>query len=1091
VRELGDAVRDRDLAAVGAMLATIVRRRPPGAWPIEEAPEWKALGHGGKAWLAFCNYLLNPTPADGELTIAEARKLLRKVPKDSNPVKTAVLTSAGVLVVVALSVLGFTRFGNPIYMPDKLQDLANKIGNPRAQITEVPRQWADMCVAWDSWLGDLQSNGKRLLRTDGLWDANDPFRREIESFVATSNEFRLETLVPSSATERRLGVLAKTPPPAVLKELQTPSVDQKVRDAGARLVTIQTRLANWQRWEQLHALQKLLEARGFTRAAGALQPKLPPVGVKFDPVRTLKLFNDISLDDTGTLPLASRWGEITRIGAEMDASGDRVQKAMPALITGRLTDRASLADFADSLTPPLEEMRARRKQFLDPQVVRARFLKESALLQETAVVTEADFPRWEQELVQYSKVPAADDPRLAAALDDSVRRLPATAVDLEADAPAAEPGGLPTLSAADFKREFDGTTASLASLRGREIVRHDLPQITEETGKLAAAIQLLGQRVEATLALLNPETWLANVAKAHGNFAETKRRWAAWQATVANLTAAALRADRPRLRQLRAQERQVKEWIDGLEGPAGLAALAVPALDTATPETASELRRLETVRREQTAVRFASHAGERLDRDVVVRWPVGARDVGLSLGTARPAEGAPLAEHAYGVLTLVPPVPEAAARSLPRDLTVLIDTSGSMGGFPLDCAKVAVGLLLASLGEGDRFELVEFNSARRAFREGMSRATPDATRAALTWVGALEAGGATEMHTAVLEAMRALRGGAQRQVVLVTDGYVGGEEEIVRTLLSELPRGCRLHFVGVGAAVNRALGLAMSRAGRGVECVIAGGEDPERALATLLRGTSAPVLTDVELSGSALVERAPAHLPDVFAGSPLRVAVKLAPAGGRLTLRGETARGRWERVIDVPATAPGEGDPGLVALFARERVADLETRVAGGGSTRSFDKEIERLGVLFQISTRLTSWVAVDAHVAVDPASAGREESVPQEVPHGTTIEGFGLRAASTSGGAFQETDLLSLATGSFGALAGPAPSSVSQAARGGVALGAAPPPQMARASHAMPTGAPMPMPSAAPRRSRAWVFALLLVLLLLGAALTFLLLRR
>ena len=602
------ARRHGDLAAVGAMLATIVRRRPPGAWPIEEAPEWKALGHGGKAWLAFCNYLLNPTPADGELTIAEARKLLRKVPKDSNPVKTAVLTSAGVLVVVALSVLGFTRFGNPIYMPDKLQDLANKIGNPRAQITEVPRQWADMCVAWDSWLGDLQSNGKRLLRTDGLWDANDPFRREIESFVATSNEFRLETLVPSSATERRLGVLAKTPPPAVLKELQTPSVDQKVRDAGARLVTIQTRLANWQRWEQLHALQKLLEARGFTRAAGALQPKLPPVGVKFDPVRTLKLFNDISLDDTGTLPLASRWGEITRIGAEMDASGDRVQKAMPALITGRLTDRASLADFADSLTPPLEEMRARRKQFLDPQVVRARFLKESALLQETAVVTEADFPRWEQELVQYSKVPAADDPRLAATLDDSVRRLPATAVDLEADAPAAEPGGLPTLSAADFKREFDGTTASLASLRGREIVRHDLPQITEETGKLAAAIQLLGQRVEATLALLNPETWLANVAKAHGNFAETKRRWAAWQATVANLTAAALRADRPRLRQLRAQERQVKEWIDGLEGPTGLAALAVPALDTATPETASELRRLETVRREQTAVAAAAAA---------------------------------------------------------------------------------------------------------------------------------------------------------------------------------------------------------------------------------------------------------------------------------------------------------------------------------------------------------------------------------------------------------------------------------------------------------------------------------------------------
>ena len=179
-------------------------------------------------------------------------------------------------------------------------------------------------------------------------------------------------------------------------------------------------------------------------------------------------------------------------------------------------------------------------------------------------------------------MPAADDPRLAATLDDTVRRLPANAVDLEADAPSPEPGGLPTLSATDFKRELDGVTTSLTTLRGREIVRHDLPSISEETGKLAASLQLLGQRVEATLALLNPETWLANVAKAHGKFTETKQRWAAWQATVANLTAAALRADRPRLRQLRAQERQVKEWIDGLEGPTGLAALVVPELGTAT-----------------------------------------------------------------------------------------------------------------------------------------------------------------------------------------------------------------------------------------------------------------------------------------------------------------------------------------------------------------------------------------------------------------------------------------------------------------------------------------------------------------------------
>lgn len=607
-----EQLRLADLAAIGAMLAQIVRRRPPGAWPIEEAPEWKALGHGGKGWLDFCNYLLNPSPNEGEVTIAEARRRLRKVPKDSNPARTAVLTGSGVVLTVVLSVLGFARFGNPIYMPDKIKDLANTIGNPRAQITEVPREWAALCVAWDTWLIDLQSNGKRLLRTEGLWDTNDPLRKEIDNFVTTANELRPETLVPEAATEKRLGVLANTPPPAVLKELLTPSVDQKVKDAGARLIIIQSRLVSWQRWEQLRTLEKLIEARGFTRAAAALSPKLPQApgtpGYKLDVARTLKLFNDVSLDDTGTLLLATRWNEFTRHTNDMEASGDRIQKGMPGVILARLADKSSIGDFADSLGSPLEEMRLRRKQFLDPQVVRERYLKDSELQKETAAVTEADFPRWEQELFQFSKVPAADDPRLAAGLDASVRRLPTNAVDLEADAPAAEPGGLPTLSAGDFKREFDGLAAGLANLRGREIVRHDLPVIAEETTKLAGVFQLLEQRVEATLALLKPEIWLAKVAQAYGKFTETKQRWAAWQATLTGVTPAALTADRPRFRQLRANERQLKEWIDGLEGPAGLTALTIPELGQASADTSSELLRLEAVRREQAATAAAAAA---------------------------------------------------------------------------------------------------------------------------------------------------------------------------------------------------------------------------------------------------------------------------------------------------------------------------------------------------------------------------------------------------------------------------------------------------------------------------------------------------
>lgn len=602
--------RQADLAAIGAMLAQIVRRRPPGAWPIEDAPEWKALGHPGKGWLAFCNYLLNPSPKEGELTIAEARRHLRKIPRDANPVKTAALTLAAIVALSLIGVVAFARFGNPIYMPEQVFRLAQTLKNPQIK-PEVPAPWIELCKAWDTWLIDLQSNAPRLLRTEALWERDDELRKEIANFVATANGLLPATLVPQAAGEKRLGVLASSPPEDVLNELQLQSTLDRVTNAGRQLFNLRSRLESWPRWNQLRALEKLLDERRYTRVASALHSRLPPLRGSpefgaFDSARTFRFLRELSLDSNGALLVSSRWSEITRLRTDMEASGDRIQQAMPRLILDRLADSPSLGSFADSLGAPLEEMQQRRNRFLDPQVVRERFLKESPLQAETAEVTAEDFPRWEQELHLFSLVTREEDPRVAPELDASGTRLTQSAVDLEQDAPAAEPGGLPTFSQPDFQREFAALTASLQALRERPIVRRDLPAIGEETTQMAAAFRLMEQRMEATLALLKPEIWLGKVAGAYGKFSETRQRWAAWQATIASVTADMLRGDRPRFRALRAQERQVKEWIDGVEGPTGFGALTVPELKTASAGTAAELARLEGVLRERAVTAVAN-----------------------------------------------------------------------------------------------------------------------------------------------------------------------------------------------------------------------------------------------------------------------------------------------------------------------------------------------------------------------------------------------------------------------------------------------------------------------------------------------------
>lgn len=376
-----------------------------------------------------------------------------------------------------------------------------------------------------------------------------------------------------------------------------------------------------------------------------------------------------------------------------------------------------------------------------------------------------------------------------------------------------------------------------------------------------------------------------------------------------------------------------------------------------------------------------------LDRDLVVRWPVASREVGLALDVARRQSG-----EAFGLLTIVPPAREARAQGIARDLIILLDTSGSMSGDPLAKAKQVVAMLIESLGEADRLEMIEFSMAARRYKNEPVAGTPGHKADAIKWLRSRSAGGGTEMASAVLEALSALRPGAQRQVVLVTDGYVGGEQRIVRLLHENLPESCRLHVLGIGSAVNRSLATAMARAGRGAEVLVGVDEDVERGAKRMVDRTRMPVLTNVEISGSALVRHAPEHVPDVFEGAPVIAAVALRPDGGELVVRGDLARDRWEQRIRVPARREGEGNQAIAALYAREHVADLETRWTIGDQAR-LDREIEDTGLAFQIATRLTSWIAIDESRAVTGPS--RHEAVPQELPYGTTAHSFGLRAAA------------------------------------------------------------------------------------------------
>jgi Ca-activated chloride channel family protein len=115
-----------------------------------------------------------------------------------------------------------------------------------------------------------------------------------------------------------------------------------------------------------------------------------------------------------------------------------------------------------------------------------------------------------------------------------------------------------------------------------------------------------------------------------------------------------------------------------------------------------------------------------------------------------------------------------------------------------------------------------------------------------------------------------------------------------------------------------------------------------------------------------------------------------------------------------------------MALFARESVSDLEAAVAAGrvaSDVRDLETRIERIGLDFQVATRLTSWVAVSEEPSVDPAAPTRRVRVPQNLPHGMSLEGLGLRAAAAGGP-------VAMAAAPMAERAGAAPAGVARALR-------------------------------------------------------------
>lgn len=377
--------------------------------------------------------------------------------------------------------------------------------------------------------------------------------------------------------------------------------------------------------------------------------------------------------------------------------------------------------------------------------------------------------------------------------------------------------------------------------------------------------------------------------------------------------------------------------------------------------------------------------GERLDRDFVLR-------LSFDASTALQLDG-----RGTFALTVLPP-PLESTRT-PRDLVLLLDRSGSMGGWKMVCARRAAARIVDTLTPQDRFAVLTFDSVVEQAFEGLVEASDRNRYRAVEHLARVDARGGTELLEPLRQAT-ALLGGAQsgreRVVVLVTDGQVGNEDQILEQAGGALS-AMRVHTVGIDRAVNAGFLGRLAGLGAG-RCELVESEDRlDAAMDAIHRRIGAPLVTDLSLKDLDVEPGTVTHLGSIFPGVPLRAYGRYRE-GSSVTVRGTAAGTPWEeRVPGVTADHPA-----IRAVWARAHLRELEDRYAMG--EHDLESRIVRTSLEYGVLCRFTAYVAVDTRQV---AGEGPEHRVIQPVE---PPSGWELPSAAPAPGTFATGMMLAAA---------------------------------------------------------------------------------
>jgi len=373
------------------------------------------------------------------------------------------------------------------------------------------------------------------------------------------------------------------------------------------------------------------------------------------------------------------------------------------------------------------------------------------------------------------------------------------------------------------------------------------------------------------------------------------------------------------------------------------------------------------------------------NKDLILRYQVAGDNTQATVLTQADERGGHFAVY------LIPALEYRPDEIVPKDVVFLMDTSGSQEGDPLLKSQELMRRFINGLNPDDTFSIIDFSNTTQQLSAAPLANTPKNRAAAINYINRLQANGGTYLLPGIQAVLKfpAAPAGRLRSIVLLTDGYIGNENQILAEVQRELKPGNRLYSFGVGSSVNHLLLNRIAEIGRGTSQVIRQDEATEEVAEKFFRQINNPVLTNIQINWEGTGEAPliyPAIAPDLFAEQPLVLfGRKQDSIPGNISIKGIAAGGKhYEKTFNL--SFEETGNPAIAQLWGRAQIKDL-TKEMFDYETKGKVEEVTQTALTYQLLSQYTAFVAVSDDVRVNPESEYISMQVPVEMPEGVSYK--------------------------------------------------------------------------------------------------------